>query len=96
MTEISYETIILECHQLLDSVGIPGAQGSTCDDPLCQSLLVHRIKHVLIPELKLMRLKDKLSLSNNLCPDHRDKQSGKPCLACEVEALQRKLTTHRN
>lgn len=31
------------------------------------------------------------SLANNLCPDHRDKQQGKPCLACEIERLQRKL-----
>lgn len=31
------------------------------------------------------------SLANNLCPDHRDKQQGKPCLACEVETMARKL-----
>jgi hypothetical protein len=24
-----------------------------------------------------------------LCPDHRDKQIGKPCLACTVETLER-------
>ncbi len=31
------------------------------------------------------------SLGNNLCPDHRDKQAGKPCLACHVESLERRL-----
>lgn len=30
------------------------------------------------------------SLANNLCPDHRDKQYGKPCLACTIETLERK------
>lgn len=25
------------------------------------------------------------------CPDHRDKQSGKPCLACEIEKLREGL-----
>ena len=29
------------------------------------------------------------SLANNLCPDHRDKQQGKPCLACEIEGIAR-------
>ncbi len=33
-------------------------------------------------------LKCNNSLANNLCPDHRDKQAGKPCLACEIERLQ--------
>lgn len=31
------------------------------------------------------------SLARNLCPDHRDKQAGKPCLACHVEQLERQL-----
>jgi hypothetical protein len=30
------------------------------------------------------------SLANNLCPDHRDKQYGKPCLACTIETFERK------
>lgn len=37
------------------------------------------------------------SLANNLCPDHRDKQAGKSCLACEIEQLNRyikKLQDH--
>lgn len=37
--------------------------------------------------LKVAQTKARGTLANNLCPDHRDKQSGKPCLACEVERL---------
>lgn len=28
------------------------------------------------------------TLHNNLCPDHRDKVAGKPCLMCELEHSQ--------
>ena len=38
--------------------------------------------------LKVANLKNAHSLANNLCPDHRDKQQGKPCLACEIERLR--------
>lgn len=31
------------------------------------------------------------SLANNLCSDHRDKQSGKPCLACEIDRLRAEI-----
>lgn len=44
-------------------------------------------------ELRHAQLKCRNSLANNLCPDHRDKQGGKPCLACEVERLQKGATT---
>lgn len=40
-------------------------------------------------EISILKLKNKSSLANNLCPDHRDKQEGKPCLACEIEQLKR-------
>lgn len=30
-----------------------------------------------------------------LCPDHRDKQVGKPCLACRIEELERTLRQAR-
>lgn len=33
------------------------------------------------------------TLANNLCSDHRDKQDGKDCLACEIERLQTRLAT---
>jgi len=38
---------------------------------------------------KIAELKASASLANNLCPDHRDKQNGKPCLACSLEEAQR-------
>lgn len=37
---------------------------------------------------KILELKCAASLANNLCPDHRDKQLGKPCLACTIEHLE--------
>jgi len=42
-------------------------------------------------EIEQLTLKCKGSLANNLCPDHRDKQAGKPCLACEIELLTAEL-----
>lgn len=36
---------------------------------------------------KILEVKNKGSLANNLCPDHRDKQAGKQCLACNIEHL---------
>jgi hypothetical protein len=43
----------------------------------------------LTKENKILSLKVSGTLANNLCPDHRDKQSGKPCLACEIERLEK-------
>lgn len=40
-------------------------------------------------DLKIANKKNEGTLANNLCPDHRDKQTGKPCLACEIERLQK-------
>lgn len=34
---------------------------------------------------RIAEVKSNNSLANNLCPDHRDKQVGKPCLACTIE-----------
>lgn len=42
-------------------------------------------------EIAILELKNRSSLANNLCPDHRDKQQGKPCLACEIERLSNRL-----
>lgn len=39
-------------------------------------------------EMRVLEIKANHTLANNLCPDHRDKQAGKPCLACEIERLQ--------
>lgn len=39
--------------------------------------------------------KNRNSLVNNLCQDHRDKQQGKPCLACVIENMGRALDSIR-
>jgi hypothetical protein len=45
---------------------------------------------------KIAELKASASLANNLCPDHRDKQSGRQCLACLLEqAIKAKEETER-
>jgi uncharacterized protein YhaN len=41
-------------------------------------------------ENEILEIKNRGTLANNLCPDHRDKQTGKPCLACTIETLTRK------
>ena len=43
----------------------------------------------LARENRILAKKNAHSLANNLCPDHRDKQQGKPCLACEIERLRK-------
>ena len=40
-------------------------------------------------KLKIAVAKNKGTLANNLCPDHRDKQIGKMCLACTIENSER-------
>jgi len=42
----------------------------------------------LTKQSRIWELKASGTLANNLCPDHRDKQVGKPCLACEIERLR--------
>lgn len=43
--------------------------------------------------LKIAELKNRGTLANNLCCDHRDKQTGQPCLACTIETLTRRLAS---
>jgi hypothetical protein len=43
----------------------------------------------LARKLAVADKKNQHSLVNNICPDHRDKQQGKPCLACEIENAER-------
>lgn len=40
---------------------------------------------------KILEVKCRSSLANNLCSDHFDKQTFKPCLACTVETLEKQL-----
>lgn len=42
---------------------------------------------------KIAELKASGTLADNLCPDHRDKQTGRPCLACEIERLGHELAS---
>ena len=42
-------------------------------------------------EVAILRIKAAGTLANNLCPDHRDKQVSKPCLACEIEKMAKRL-----
>lgn len=45
----------------------------------------------LTKALRIAELKASGTLANNLCPDHRDKQTGRPCLACEIDRLREAL-----
>jgi hypothetical protein len=38
---------------------------------------------------RIAELKAGASLANNLCPDHRDKQNGRRCLACLLEEARK-------
>lgn len=46
-------------------------------------------------ENKILAAKNRASLANNLCPDHRDKQTFNPCLACTIETLIRERDAAR-
>ena len=50
-------------------------------------LEVERLKK----ENKILEMKSRGSLANNLCPDCRDKISGMPCLRCTVQRLKQLL-----
>ena len=45
---------------------------------------------------RILEVKNASSLANNLCPDHRDKQAFKSCLACEIERLKDELQLLRH
>lgn len=61
--------------------------GAIRDYDPCLNSLQAEIER-LSKENKILSLKNSGTLANNLCPDHRDKQAGKPCLACEIESLR--------
>ena len=42
-------------------------------------------------KVRIKELKNQGTLATNLCPDHKDKQQGQPCLACVIEKLKRQL-----
>ena len=39
-----YKLAVLECHEVLDELGIPSAKGQECSDPKCKSDLGHRLR----------------------------------------------------
>lgn len=43
-----------------------------------------------VKQIRILEIKNAGSLANNLCPDHRDKQTGKPCLACLLERSEKR------
>jgi hypothetical protein len=45
-------------------------------------------------EIKILQLKCRWTLANSLCPYHRDKQVGKPCLACEIETKDEQIALY--
>lgn len=47
----------------------------------------NNVVRAALREIDRLIVKCRGSLANNLCPDHRDKQSGKTCLACEIDRL---------
>lgn len=66
--------------------------GKSWDCPQCvaQDTIAQQLAECQA-KLAVAERKNAHSLANNLCPDHRDKQRDKPCLACSVETLERKL-----
>jgi len=42
-------------------------------------------------QIKILELKNRGSLANNLCPDCRDKQAGGPCLACTIQRQDKQI-----
>ena len=47
-------------------------------------------------ENKILELRNRGSLANNLCPDCRDKIAGMSCLRCEIERLKHQLDKARD
>lgn len=45
--------------------------------------------------IAILELKNKGTLANNLCPDCRDKQVGKPCLACTIQSQEKVIESAR-
>lgn len=44
---LDYQTVVEKAHAIMDAAGVPKADGETCNDPDCDSKLIHRIKFLL-------------------------------------------------
>lgn len=84
IAELEAEVERLRTCEKCGLTGGPKASGFRCDECWCE----------LEAENAQLKLRNRGTLANNLCPDHRDKQQGKPCLACEVERLRKANSNH--
>lgn len=90
ITPLRAEPVTENGYELLFPVSdANGERVCTCYDSKTAALLI-----AMSEDAKRLALKAATSLANNLCPDHRDKQGGKPCLACEIERLRKLLKSH--
>jgi hypothetical protein len=80
-------------YALVDGESYAGAMRAIHEYSVEVTKLNERIREL---EAETWKLQKQLqhSLANNICPDHRDKQSGKPCLACEIERLRGAIHKH--
>jgi len=83
--------IIFECAEGKAYRTDSGRIGISCNSefPPAMALEIERLQE----EVGVLKKKNATSLANNLCPDHRDKQAGKPCLACTIETRTRQHDT---
>lgn len=70
----------------IDAVFIAYCQGDASSIDLANAMRQHWAEANKAHQIA--HLKAGASLANNLCQDHRDKQAGKPCLACELESAE--------
>ncbi len=42
-------------------------------------------------QIAILEAKNKGTLANNLCPDCRDKQVGKPCMGCTIQTSEKRV-----
>lgn len=81
----------------LNRVIYSGTDYNWADDIVQSANAIYTSNQVLFEECQnlakknlILEKKNSISLANNLCPDHRDKQVGKPCLACTIESLEKR------
>jgi hypothetical protein len=63
---------------------------------LNQDKEIEHLRQQLAGGAFIARMVGAIERQRPLCPDHRDKQIGKPCPACTVETLERNLAEARS